>query len=655
MKSLWNEEEAAAFKDNPLKLRVYTSRLLGQSRNLVLHGGGNTSVKSDFVDLFGDREEVLYVKGSGWDLATIEDEGFSPVAINALKRMASLDNLSDTEMVRAQRAALKNPYAPNPSVEAILHAIIPFKYVDHTHADPVVTITNTPRGEERIRELYGDRVIVVPYVMPGFILAREIYKMTRDISWDDYQGMVLLHHGVFTFHDDARKSYENMIALVSQAEDYIKENVGALDYTGRSLDEDLLGLSKMRRLVSDYRGTPVIAHLDSSAKSIAYSNLPDVSGISSRGPLTPDHVIRTKPHPVVFNTPIEEALSRFTEDYETYFKRNSSRELTMLDTAPRWGVWPGQGILSFGKNVKEVQIISDISQHTIEAIRNAEVMGGWEVLSEPEIFEMEYWELEQAKLKKAAASPKFEGKIALITGAASGIGRACLKELQQKGAVVVGLDIDSDVENLAGKTALGLQCDVTDNKALSKAVQTVIGEFGGLDIVISNAGSFPQSEKISAMDDMRWEKSMRLNLTSHQQLIKHSIPFLEYGIDPTIIIIASKNVPAPGPGVSAYSVAKAGLTQLARVAALELGEKGIRVNVIHPNAVFDTGIWTPEILEKRAEHYDMSVNEYKCNNVLKTEVSTADVARMAAAMAGRQFGKTTGAQIPVDGGNERVI
>lgn len=296
MKSLWDDNIASEFTDSPLDMRVYTSRLLGRESSLVLHGGGNTSVKASTTNLFGETEELLYVKGSGWDLATIEAEGFAPVRLDVLQKMAELETLSDSEMVSVQRSAMTNPSAPNPSVEAILHAIIPFDFVDHTHADAVVTISNTADGEARIREIYGARILIVPYVMPGFVLAKTIRALTRDINWAELDGIILLNHGVFTFSDSVRESYEKMINLVSSAEDYLEKNASR-DVTvnvSDKLETDLLKLAALRQAVSRAKASPMLAILNSSEKARAFSNTPDVASISTRGPLTPDHVIRTK-------------------------------------------------------------------------------------------------------------------------------------------------------------------------------------------------------------------------------------------------------------------------------------------------------------------------------------------------------------------------
>ena len=660
MQSLWNEKMAASFAENPLEMRVYSSRLLGREPSLVLHGGGNTSVKAEVADLFGEHKPILYVKGSGWDLATIEAPGFAPVCLETLKRMAELATLSDPDMVRAQRAAMSDPYAPNPSVEAILHAIIPFKFVDHTHADAVVTLTNSLNGEARVRDLYGERVLIVPYTMPGFVLAKVIHELTRDVDWSQLDGMVLMNHGVFSFADDARTSYERMIALVTMAENALEREGASIANTEPKPAAEgatvLRQLADIRRAVSHARGMPGIVCWDDSPEAVGFANLPNVEEIATRGPLTPDHVIRTKRVPMILDTEPDAAVSAFGDDYRAYFSRNASADLTCLDPAPRWAVWPGQGALAFGVSVKEAGIIADIAGHTLRAIQRAECLGGWQALSEKDIFEVEYWDLEQAKLRKAGTPAIFAGKIALVTGAASGIGRACAETLHAQGAAVLALDIDPAVATQFAKADLvGWQCDVTDVQALQVAVDEAVRRFGGLDIVVSNAGSFPSNSRIDEMDSTVWERSLQINLSSHERLLQCCIPYLERGIDPAVVFMASKNVTAPGPGAAAYSVAKAGLTQLARVAALELGPKGIRVNVLHPDAVFDTAIWTDEVLENRARHYGMSVQKYKTKNLLKVEINSADVAALACALAGPLFAKTTGAQIPVDGGNDRVI
>jgi len=657
MENLWNQSEADKLENDLLKMRVYTSRLLGQEGDLVLHGGGNTSVKVMEKNIFGEEEDIIYVKGSGWDLATIEAAGFAPVKLKKLLQLAELKMLSDVEMVKYQRMAMTNPSAPNASIEAILHAIIPFKFVDHTHADAVVTLTNTPNGEKIIKELYGENMLIVPYVMPGFILAKKIYQLTRIVDWHKLEGMILLNHGVFTFNDDAKVSYDKMIEIVNTAEDYLVKNARKNLTTNETKSIEPIKIAKIRKHISSLMKQPIITHFDNSAQSVAFSNLPNVKEITNRGTLTPDHIIRTKRTPLVLSDNFEKDIQDYANEYQNYFDDyNKNGDLTCLDLAPRWAILANYGVLSFGTTTKNNEIINDIAQHTMKAIFQAEQLGGWTALPKKDLFDMEYWILEQMKLKKGSNSKPMQGKIVMVTGAANGIGKACVDKLVEQGAVVAALDINTVISScFKNNEVLGIECDITNGFQLKSAIEKTVIHFGGLDMLVTNAGIFPKSYAIAEMDDETWSKSMSINLTSHQQLIKLCLPYLAEGIDPAIVIVGSKNVVAPGPGAAAYSVAKAGLTQLGRIAALELGEMGIRVNTIHPNAVFDTGIWTDEILKARANHYGLTVQEYKTNNILKVEITSKDIADVIATMLSPTFSKITGAQIPIDGGNDRTI
>jgi len=666
MKNRWDDKTAQDYaRQSPLGLRVYSSQLLGQEPDLVLHGGGNTSVKGEQTNLFGETERLLYVKGSGWDLRTIEARGFPPVKLDYLLKLGQLETLSDSEMMRQLRLALLDPAAPTPSVEAILHALIPHRYVDHSHADAVVAISNTADGETVLRRIYGDDVLILSYTMPGFILARQVAAATAHIDWNKIKGIVLLHHGIFTFDEDAKASYERMIELVSKAEDFLAD-AGATTRiaTGDNhpTQADCLALSNLRHQVSRLLSAPALLRLDSSADAVGFASLAEADELVVKGPLTPDHTIHTKAFAAVFGKATNDAegmehdLQNFVRHYQKYFSDHALPQHKSLDCMPRWGLWQNKGLIYFAANIKRLQIVADITAHTIKAMQWGETLGGWQALPMTDLFAVEYWELEQAKLKSAQRRLEFEGKIALVTGAASGIGKAAVEELLRQGAVVAALDIDPAVSEISKSAALlAIQCDVTDGAAIDQAIQRTVLNFGGLDIVVSNAGNFPASQNLEDLDDSQWSKSIALNLSSHMQLIRACVPFLKNGLDPAIVINASKNVPAPGPGAGAYSVAKAGLTQMARVAALELGGDGIRVNTIHPNAVYDTAIWTEKVLADRAQRYHLTVEEYKRNNVLKTEVGSADVAKLVCLLAGTSMAKTTGAQIPVDGGNERVI
>lgn len=652
MKSRWNDEEAARCPDD-LALRAYTSRLLGADDDLVLHGGGNTSVKTREVDFVGDAVDVLWVKGSGWDLASITAAGFAPVRMRTLLAMGARDTLSDSAMVKEQRAAMLDPDAPLPSIEAVLHALIPLPWVDHTHADAVVAISNAPDGERRLQSLYGDRVLFVPYVMPGFELAKVVQQVLAAHDATRYEGMVLMHHGVFSWGASAQQSYERMIALVHDAEQYLARHHAweVLADAAPSLPEPA-ELATLRQALSRVAGGAVVLRTDMGREAAGFASLPGVADIATRGPLTPDHVIRTKRVPLVIEAgaDIEAVVQAYAAAYADYFGRHRGAEV-MLDAAPRWVVWQGRGVVAIGKDAKDAQVVLDIARHTWRAIQRAEALGGWAALSELDLFRMEYWELEQRKLGKGVKAA-LQGQVALVTGAAHGIGRAVVARLRELGALVVGLDKDPRVADVAH---LGITCDVTDTAAVDAAIAQAVMAFGGLDLLVSNAGMFPDATPLETISDASWSAVLGSNLDSHFKVLRAATPYLERGVHPAVAIVASKNVAAPGPGVAAYSVAKAGLTQLARVAALELGERGIRVNVVHPDAVFDTELWAGGKIEARAKSYGMSVEQYKSRNVLRREVRSSDVANIVARLLSREFGVTTGAQIPIDGGNQRVI
>jgi rhamnose utilization protein RhaD (predicted bifunctional aldolase and dehydrogenase) len=526
MNNRWNDSEARACGDDPLQLRVYTSRLLGQEPSLVLDGGGNTSVKLSVRTFLGDEVEVVYVKGSGHDLGTIDVGGFAPVRRDVLLRLAEMDHVTDSEIVREQRAGMLDPSAPNPSVEAILHALVPYRFVDHTHADPVLTISNTPRGPELIRELYGERVLVLPYVMAGFKLAKAFYHATRGIDWSALDAMILLHHGIFTFADEARQSYDRMIALVSQAEDYLRQQ-GALDAIARAAQPpavDLEALCRIRRAVSQAAGQPMLARLEITPESQGFASLPNVADLTSRGNLTPDHVSRIKHTPALIGGDIEADIARFADDYRAYFARYAEPRHLMLDPAPRWGVWRGIGTLAFGPTVKNTETYADIARHTVQAIQQAEHLGGWRVPSEDHFFDMEYWELQQAKFKPASATPPLQGRIALVACADEALGQAIAAALHKQGAAVLSLT------NAPGADKPGLQTlsgDPARPEAVRAALEAAVRQYGGLDLLIAqDARTLAQGQA-----------------------------FLRLGLDPAAILIGGEALPALDAGVRGVRIA----------------------------------------------------------------------------------------------------
>jgi rhamnose utilization protein RhaD (predicted bifunctional aldolase and dehydrogenase)/NAD(P)-dependent dehydrogenase (short-subunit alcohol dehydrogenase family) len=656
MKSLWSDAEAAQFS-GPLGPRVYTSRLLGRDKSLVLHGGGNTSVKLREKNLFGEAEDVLYVKGSGWDLETIEPAGFSPVTLGYVRRLAALKSLPDPQMVNELNTHMLRAGAPSPSVETILHAILPHRYVDHTHADAVLSVSNAPEGDRRIREIYGDRVVVIPYIMAGFDLAAYCAREFPKQAKGNTVGMVLLSHGIFSFAEDARESYELMIELVSMAEEYLaRKKAWLIDYgsaEGNSfIKEDV---AKLRRAMSGQAGFPMILKVNDSPKLLGFAQRRDLEKLALQGPATPDHVIRTKPFPMLGRD-----VGAYAQRYRKYFEENARKTgeaKTMLDTAPRMALDPELGFVAAGRTARDTLIVEDLYDHTIDVILRAEALGGWRALEQKHTFDIEYWDLEQAKLRKGGSPPVFTGEVAVVTGAASGIGKACVEAYLKRGAAVVGLDRNPAIETLWKRPdVLGVTCDLTDAKAIQLALDKAIKHFGGVDMLVLNAGIFPSSQAIEDIGAESWRNAMAVNVEANLLVMQACHPLLKLAPrSGRIVVIGSKTVPAPGPGAAAYSASKAALNQLARVAALEWSKDGIRINCLHPNQVFDTALWTPEVLAQRAKAYNLTVEQYKKNNLLRQEVSSKDVAELAAEMCGPLFAKTTAAQVPVDGGNERVV
>ena len=658
MKNLWDATEASKYRTE-LELRVYSSRLLGRDDTLVLHGGGNTSVKVRERNVLGEEEDILYVKGSGWDLETIEADGFAPVRMAHLLKLAQLEALSDPQMVNELAAHVTRAGAPAPSVETILHAVIPHKFVDHTHADALLAITNTDEGEARTREVYGDDVVIVPYVMPGFELAKVCAKKFQAEARPTTIGIVLLKHGLFSCGATAEESYRRMISLVDRAENYLKQQgawelppIGPIGPMGPMRVQ----LATLRQEIAHSAGFPVVLSTDSNSKSVAFARASKVGEVSQRGPATPDHILRTKRLPMLGRD-----VQAYAAAYREYFARNAPRAKeakTMLDPAPRVILDREFGLATAGRSAKEAGIARDLYSHTIDVIERAETLGGYRALSEEDLFEFEYWDLEQAKLRRAGAAAPFAGEVACVTGAASGIGKACVQALLKRGAAVIGLDIDPQIAKAADQRPdyRGLQCDITSEEAVGAALEAGVRAFGGIDMLILNAGIFPAGTPIESLQSSEWRRVFEVNVDANLTLMRECHPLLKLAPKGgRVVVIGSKNVAAPGPGAAAYSASKAALTQLARVAALEWGKDGIRVNTLHPNAVFDTGIWTDEVLKARAESYGLSVEEYKRNNVLNTEVRSSDVAELAVEMCGPTFARTTGAQIPIDGGNERVI
>ena len=652
----WDSAQSAS-GSNLADQCAYASRLLGADVSLVLHGGGNSSIKQKDLDAYGEPIEALWVKGSGSDMATLTVDGLTPLDLNAVRRMSEAHEMSDLVMKNALRGAMLDGDAPGPSVESMVHAAIPDVAVLHTHADALLAISNTANGQASIESLYGDRAIVIPYIRSGFRAGRAVALAISESYTSDTIAIVLMDHGIFTFGETPRDAYDHMIDLVTEAERFIEQNAHIGSEVGQVPEVSAVAardLAALRSAISQVAGQPFIAHRHSDPLSWDFSQDPDLVSIAGRGPITPDHVIWTRTIPM-FGRDVAAYADAYTSYYEDH--KDTATVTEMLDPAPRIVFDPEFGMVTVGPSVAAVDAAADIYLQTIPVIRSAEALGGYKSRPASDFFDVEYWELEQSKLSRALDSGEFTGEVAVVTGAASGIGRACASELLARGAAVIGLDINPGVPDTFSDAAfLGLSCDLADTDASSRAIDAGVTRFGGIDMLVAAAGLFPESAPIADHDPVAWRRAMSVNVDAFAALLSLVHPFLVLAPrGGRVAVVGSKNVTAPGPGASAYSASKAAANQLTRVATLEWAADGIRVNSVHPDAVFDTALWTDELLAERAARYSMSIEDYKRRNLLGIEITSADVAEVVAATLGDTFSRVTGAHIPIDGGNDRVI
>ncbi len=676
MRSLWSDEAAAAIVTHygardigpDLALRVYTSRLLGGDPRLVLHGGGNTSLKAVAPDLAGVPVEALYIKGSGSDLATIEPAGLPAVRLAPLRELRARAALSDDDMARRLRAALVEPDAPNPSVETLLHAFLPHKFIDHTHAAAVLSLADQPDGALRIADLYGKQVGVVPYLMPGFGLAKKtaaIYDADPAV-----EGLVLLKHGVVSLGADAREAYERMIAIVAAAEAHLARGRRTV-FVAAALPRSLAAPAEIapilrgacalpdperpgayRHFVLDLRDGPAVRNFVDGAELRRYA---------TAGVATPDHAIRTKYRPLIVPPPeagrldafaaaARAAVASFVADYRAYFVRyDAGRGKRELDPAPRVALVPGIGLFGLARSARDAEIAADLAASWVKTVTDAEAIDRFESISEADAFEIEYWPLEQAKLGKAVEKP-LAGKIAVVTGGAGTIGLATALAFSDAGAEIAlfdrgGNNVAVAAEKLGG---LGLVADVTDAAAVRAAFDRVAVAFGGVDIVLSNAGAAWQG-KIGEVDDKILRQSFELNFFAHQYVAQNAVRImLAQRTGGCLLFNVSKQAVSPGPNFGPYGLPKAATLALMRQYALEYGAAGIRANAVNADGIRG-GLLTQAMIAERARAYGISEQQYMSRNLLGREVTAEDVAQAFLALALAR--STTGAFYPVDGGN----
>ena len=678
MQSAWTDRDADAAiaryaaLGRDVALRVYTTRLLGQDPRLVLHGGGNTSVKTEIRDLNGENVEVLCVKGSGWDMGSIEPAGLPAVRLAPLLKLRARESLSDEEMVRLQRANLIDPAAPNPSVEALLHAFIPRKFVDHTHSTAVLALTDQPDGEALCREVYGKRVGYVPYIMPGFGLAKaaaQVFDADPSI-----EGLILVKHGIFSFGADARQAYERMIELVTMAEQRLaKQRKPA--FVSAKLPTHPARLADVAPIVRGACSVPD-STCDGAWKSFVlefrandavmnFVNGAEVGRYGQAGVVTPDHNIRIKNKPLVVAAPgdgdlsgfkdsVRDAVAAYGETYKTYFASNNTRVggiKTMLDPSPRVVLVPGVGLFGLGRSKKDARVAADLAEAAIATITDAEAVGRFEPLPEADLFDVEYWSLEQAKLGSAKELP-LAGQVAVITGAAGAIGFATAKAFAAAGAEVALLDVDEAAAQTKAKTiggaALGLRCDVTDAASVRDAFAQVAAAFGGVDIAVSNAGAAWQG-RIGEVDEAVLRQSFELNFYGHQRVAQAAVKIMRaQGTGGCLLFNVSKQAVNPGPNFGPYGLPKAATLFLVRQYALDYGAEGIRANAVNADRI-RSGLLTEEMIASRSRMRGVSEQDYMRGNLLGREVAAEDVAQAFLAQALAL--KTTADVTTVDGGN----
>ena len=662
MRSRWSSKAAAGL--DPLALRVYTSRLLGAEPSLVLFGGGNTSVKHHAPDPRGGIRRALTIKGSGTDLASIDAAGFAPLALEELLSLREREALDDEAMVELVTLALLDSRAPRPSIETLLHAFIPLDWIDHSHADAILALTNQPDGAARVRETLGDAVGLVPYIKPGFDLSKaaaDVYDADPSVS-----GLVLDKHGLVTFGETAEQSYERHIELVSLAETRIARTWFGPRRPPARAAVDASGLAAtLRGRLSQRRH--MIVRYDAGERVRAFVDRPDVARISQQGPATPDHVLRTKRLPLVLpsadSADVAQAVTRYEASYATYVEDHADPSDDFRhDPGPRVVLAPGVGMFTSGRSAVEADAVARIYRHTMDVIEGAESMSGYAALPVRDLFDIEYWPLELYKLKLAPPDRELAGRVALVTGAASGIGRAAAQRLASAGAHVFVTDVDAQGAqaaaariSAAGDAAEPLTLDVTEEDAVAATVQDVLLAVGGIDVVVSNAG-IADAAPIDTLTLAAWQRSLDVNATGHFLVTRAAIRAMRrQGIGGSVVLVCTKNAFDPGRDFGAYSAAKAAQLQLGRVLAIENGEYGIRVNMVNPDAVFtDSRLWSADLRAGRAAAHGVDADEledfYRRRNLLQARIEADDVAEAVLFLAGDRAAKTTGAVLPVDGG-----
>jgi len=671
LKNTWSNIEANKYikkykklgHSKDLAIRVYTTRLLGRNSELVLHGGGNTSVKTTIKDIDGKNYDVLCVKGSGWDMAEIEPAGLPAVKLQPLLALKNKKYLSDEDMVAYQKRNLINIKSPNPSVETFLHAFLPFKFVDHTHSDAIMNVTNRPDGLKFCKKIFGNKISIVPYVMPGFGLAKkinEIYLKNPKINC-----LILLNHGIFTFAEDAKEAYSLMIKYVSQAEKAIKKlkikKIKQINnYSTKFTISEVAPI--IRGLLSENKDQKFIVNYRLNKNLKYFINGKNIKIYSTKGTATPDHVIRVKPFPLIitpkknstikdFEVAAKKSFVEYRKKYIKYFNINKNKvkeKKVMLDTSPRVILVQNVGLFTVGDSLNAAKIAGDLTETNARVISSVEETSNYKFIPEKDIFDVEYWSLEQAKIQKVKKI--LQGNVVVITGSAGAIGFETYKLFKSYGAEVVLLDYNlQKIKEMQSKiTDLCIHCDVTNKNSVKKAFKIICENFGGIDILISNAGT-AISGSIAEVDDKILRQSFEENFFSHQNCASEAIKIMKkQNINGCLLFNISKQSVNPGKNFGPYGLPKSALLSLCKQYAVDYGALGIRSNGVNADRI-RSGLLNDKMIKNRAKAREVTTGDYMKGNLLLKEVKATDVAKAFFHLAVSK--KTTGAVLTVDGGN----
>ena len=671
MKNNWSKKIAIRYIkkykklsfSNDLALRIYTTRLLGKNKELVLHGGGNTSVKTTIKDIDGKKYNVLCVKGSGWNMADIEPAGLPAVKLEPLLALKKKKYLSDEDMVSFQKRNLIDIKSPNPSVETFLHAFLPFKFVDHTHADAILNVTNRPDGLNFCKKIFGNKVSIVPYVIPGFMLAKkvsEIYSKNPKINC-----LILMNHGIFTFADDAKDAYDLMIKYVSKAERAVKKLKSKKikqikKFTTRFNIHEIAPI--IRGLLSENKDQKFVVNYRLNKHLKYFINGKSVRSYSSKGTATPDHVIRVKPFPLIitpkknssigeFKIAAKKAFENYRKKYIRYFNINKNKvkgRKVMLDTSPRVILVQNVGMFTVGKDLIAAKIAGDLTETNAKVITSVEETSTYKFIPEKDLFDIEYWSLEQAKIK--GKKKQLEGNVVVITGSTGTIGFETYKIFKSYGAEVVLLDYNLErLKEVQSKIKdLCILCDVTNKRSVKNAFKQICEKFGGIDILVSNAGIAPVGS-IGEVSDEILRKSFEVNFFSHQNCASEAVKIMKkQNINGCLLFNISKQSVNPGKNFGPYGLPKSALLSLCKQYAVDYGSYGIRSNGVNADRI-RSGLMNDKMIRTRAKARSISIDNYMRGNLLLNEVKAEDVAKAFFHLATSK--KTTGAVLAVDGGN----